>query len=965
VSVTANASDNVGVAGVQFRLDGAPLGAEDSQAPYAVSWDTTTATNGAHSLTAVARDAAGNTATSDAVAVTVQNTAPPPSAYLLGDQQIEPKTDLNAAGSAEAFRQVASETGTLTKLTVYVDPTSQATQLVAGIYTDSGGHPGLLLGQGTLASPAAGAWNDVSVPAVSITGGTAYWIAILSPDGAGTLRFRDRCCGGGTAAETSAQTSLAGLPATWTTGSRYSDGPASVWGGGSGVSLPPADQVGRWSAPVGFPLVAVHMVLLPTGNVIMLDGFADGVNSERVWNPTTGTFTPVPYGRNLFCAGHVALADGRTLFVGGHIAANLGLADTTIYDPSTGQWTRPPDMTVGRWYPTATSLPDGRVLVFSGDNIVQDRPGQPPPFSDASVNSLPEVFDPATNQWTDLNGARLTSPLYPFMFVLSNGTVFDAGPDTTTRILDPATWTWSVVGTSPFDGHSAVMYRPDKIMKSGAWADPDFKGAAAYPATGRTAVIDMSRPSPAWRETAPMAYPRSYHNLTLLPDGTVLATGGGTMSDGVDLANAVLPAEIWNPDTETWTTVAAEQNGRLYHSTALLLPDGRVLMAGGGQLPNSGAVNQTNGEIYSPPYLFKGARPMITAAPSVVQYGSSFTVATPDAARVASVSLIRTPAVTHAFDQDQRFQRLGFTQAGGGLTVQAPANANLAPPGYYMLFLVDTNGVPSVAAMVRFPLGSQDLDPPSAPASLSATASSSTVSLSWPASTDTVGVTAYDVYRSTTAGFTPSLVNRIAQVGGLTYQDGGLAAGTYYYRVRAEDAAGNLSQASPEATATIAGPPPPPPTGFLLGDQTVEPKQDSNAAGLAEAFRTTASSSGTLTELRVYVDSGSVPSRLVAGIYADSGGRPGALLAQGTLTGPVSAAWNAVTVPSTAVTAGATYWLAILSPNGTATLRFRDRCCGGGTAAETSSQKTLATLPATWTTGRRYSDGPASIWGAG
>ena len=462
MSVAAGASDNVGVAGVQFRLDGAVLGAEDTQSPFSVSWDTTTAANGSHSLTAVARDAAGNSTTSAAVSVTVQNSAPPPSSYLVGNQQIETKTDSNPAGNAEAFREVAASSGTLTKLTVYVDPLSGATQLTAGIYSDSGGHPGTLLGQGTLNAPVAGSWNEVSVPATSITGGTTYWIAILSPSGTGTIRFRDRCCGGGSPVETSSQTTLTALPGAWTTGARFSDGPASVWGGGSGVALPPADQVGRWSAPISWPIVAVHMILLPTGNILMFDGFDAGPNSERIWNPTTGTFTPVPYGRNLFCAGHVTLADGRTLIIGGHISANLGLADTTIYDPSTGQWTRPPDMSVGRWYPTATELPDGRVLAFSGDNIVLDRPGQLPPFSDASVNSLPSVFDPATNLWTDLNGARLTSPLYPFMFVLSNGKVFDAGPDTTTRILDPATWTWSVVGTSPIDGHSAVMYRPEQ-----------------------------------------------------------------------------------------------------------------------------------------------------------------------------------------------------------------------------------------------------------------------------------------------------------------------------------------------------------------------------------------------------------------------------------------------------------------------------------------------------------------------
>ena len=211
----------------------------------------------------------------------------------------------------------------------------------------------------------------------------------------------------------------------------------------------------------------------------------------------------------------------------------------------------------------------------------------------------------------------------------------------------------------------------------------------------------MNAATPAWRETAPMAHGRSYHNLTLLPDGTVLASGGGSRSDGVDIANAVKPAEIWNPDTETWTTVASLTNGRLYHSTALLLPDGRVLMAGGGALPGSIAVDQKNAEIYSPPYLFKGARPTITAAPATMQYGATFDVTTPDAAQIAHVSLIRSPSVTHAIDMNQRFQFLNFTQASGKVTVTAPANANLAPPGDYMLFIVDTNGVPSVAKFVR------------------------------------------------------------------------------------------------------------------------------------------------------------------------------------------------------------------------------------------------------------------------
>ncbi len=208
------------------------------------------------------------------------------------------------------------------------------------------------------------------------------------------------------------------------------------------------------------------------------------------------------------------------------------------------------------------------------------------------------------------------------------------------------------------------MYRPGKIMKAGSWADPDFNGALTYQAINSTAVLDMTQPTPQWRSTAPMSFARAYENLTMLPDGTVLASGGMTDSDGIDLSKAVLPAEIWNPTTETWTTVASMSVPREYHSTALLLPDGRVLMAGGGQLAGSPAVNETNAQIYSPPYLFKGTRPTITSAPQQLTYSSDFTVTTPDAASIQSVALIRTPSVTHAFDQNQRYIPLTRSRRG-------------------------------------------------------------------------------------------------------------------------------------------------------------------------------------------------------------------------------------------------------------------------------------------------------------
>ena len=597
-------------------------------------------------------------------------------------------------------------------------------------------------------------------------------------------------------------------------------------GGSSAAPGDPPNLIGDWSSPQPWPIVAVHMSLTSTGEVFALDGFADAPNSERMWDPASGTFLPVPYGRNLFCSGHIQLADGRTLIVGGHINANEGLADTTIFNPVSRTYFRGPDMSVGRWYPTATQLPDGRVLAFAGDNIQINQPGDPA-FKESSVNSLPSIYDPKANAWTDLTSARLTSPLYPYMFVLADGRVFDAGPDKITRILNPATATWSVVGTSPIDGMGAVMYRPNKIMKSGSWADPGFRGADAYNAHGRTTVIDMSAGTPAWRETAPMNRGRAYHNLTLLPDGTVLASGGGSRSDGIDLAQSVLPAEIWDPDTETWTEVDGLQNGRLYHSTALLLPDGRVLMAGGGALPLGGVVDQLNAEIYSPPYLFKGSRPTISSAPATANYGTSFEVTTPNAASIAEVSLIRLPSVTHANDMNQRFQFLSFSAGSGSLTVNAPANANLAPPGDYMLFVVDTNGVPSVASIVRVE-AAVDTTPPTAPTGLAASAAPGQVTLGWTAATDAGGVVRYNVHRGTTAGFTASAANRIGQPSGTSLVDSSLGAGTYYYKVTAEDAAGNVGPPSGEASATVIGGAPVAAWGFDEGSGTTTADQSGN-----------------------------------------------------------------------------------------------------------------------------------------
>jgi hypothetical protein len=550
--------------------------------------------------------------------------------------------------------------------------------------------------------------------------------------------------------------------------------------------------IGQWSQVYTWPLVGIHQILLPTGKVLTWED--ENVNPpSSVLDPTTMTFTSVPYtAMDLFCTGHGLLPDGRVFIAGGHIANWVGTTGATIFDPSTQTWSAKTPMSFARWYPTVTALPDGRMLVLSGAINCE-----------GCNATTPEVYDPATNSWTKLTNAAIELYLYPHAFVLPDGRVLVTGNyevPSPARVLDLPSQTWTTVDPISVDGGSSAMYLPGKILKVGTTAnsDPPYRNSVA-----NAYVLDMNQSSPRWRQVASMNFPRTYMNLTLLPDGNVLVTGGGSVTDPFNTTAGVFAAEMWSPTTETFTKMASMQTRRVYHSTALLLPDGRVLVAGSGEF-GSGSVNELNAEVYSPPYLFKGVRPTISSAPSVVQYGETFAVQTPDAARIAKVSLMRLGAVTHAFNESQSYLPLSFTQASGGLNVQAPISPNLAPPGPYMLFLVDSNGVPSVATFVKVPLATADSQPPSAPANLSASSpSAGIISLSWGAATDNVGVVSYNIHRGTSPGVVPTAANRVGQSATTGYTDTAFSAsGTYYYVVTAQDAAGNVSGASNEAVVT-------------------------------------------------------------------------------------------------------------------------------------------------------------------
>jgi Domain of unknown function (DUF1929) len=432
---------------------------------------------------------------------------------------------------------------------------------------------------------------------------------------------------------------------------------------------------GQWAAPFPWPVIGVHLALLPTGRVITWAQTGE----PNIWNPATGSFTSTTRPADIFCAGQSFLADGRLLVAGGKYNNTVGLGnpDVSIFSPSSSSWTRSTPMRRGRWYPTLTTLPSGDVLITSGF----DQYGW--------VVEEPEVWSPAGLR--ALSGARKNLPNYPRTFVAPNGKVFYAGQRQQTWYLDPSgAGSWTTVAQRLYgvrDYGAAVMYEKGKVLYVGGGRT-----------TNTAEIIDLNSPSPRWQWTGSMAFPRRQLNATVLPTGEVLVTSGSRGTGFNDNELAVHAAEIWNPNTGRWTILASNTVNRTYHSTSILLPDGRILHSGG----EGGAKGPPRGaELFSPPYLFKGPRPTITAAPQLVGYGTSFTVSTPDASTVTKVSLIGLGATTHAFDMGQRLLGLPFQGQTGALTITAPANGNVAPPGYYMLFILNADSVPSVAKIVQ------------------------------------------------------------------------------------------------------------------------------------------------------------------------------------------------------------------------------------------------------------------------
>jgi hypothetical protein len=549
---------------------------------------------------------------------------------------------------------------------------------------------------------------------------------------------------------------------------------------------------GLWTTlPFTMPINPVHVALMHDGKVLIVSG-SGNVAAETnfrsavldVPGETVSVTQSMPW--DMFCNGMVVLADGRPFVNGGNLQYDPfhGQLRNAAFDPATGLFTDLQNMAHGRWYPTVTTLGDGRVMTFSGLNET------------GGTNTAVEIYTVGTG-WSPEYPAGWTPPLYPRMHLLPDGRVLYSGSGTGSRFFNPATNTWSAVAaTTNFAGtrtYGTSVLLPLK-------ASDGFKAhvmifGGGNPATSTTETLDISASPLQWKPGPSMSQPRIEMNATILPNGKVLATGGSINDE--DVATASLNADLYDPGTNTFSSAGANRYARLYHSNSLLLPDATVLLLGGN--PARGTY-ESRMEVYSPAYLFNAdgspaARPSITGVTGPLTYGGSFQIQTPDAADIGSVALIRPGAPTHAFDMEQRMIQLSFTAGAGVVNATAPPNGNIAPPGYYMVFILNSAGVPSVASFVTIGAAPPNQTPT---ASIDAPASNVTVnpggSVAFSGSgSDPDGTIA--AYAWTFAGGSPAS-SSAATPGNVTYS----TPGSYAASLRVTDNGGLTSTA---ATRTI------------------------------------------------------------------------------------------------------------------------------------------------------------------
>ncbi len=474
---------------------------------------------------------------------------------------------------------------------------------------------------------------------------------------------------------------------------------------------------GTWvTLPYQMPLNPISATLLHDGKILIVagseaDAFNHGSGSDSyraaVWDPT-GTDQSSIVVQNLeydvFCSGTAVLPHGRPLIVGGTSEYTYtGDSRASFFDPATGAFNQSQGMADGRWYATATVLGDGRVMAISGLDLNGD------------TNRTVEIYDLANAGagWGTPINEPFTPPLFPREFLLPDGKVFFTGQGAgaaiaTAHVFDPVAKTWAAsVGTTIHRDYGAAVLLP---LLPPAYTPKVMNLGGGSPATKTTEIIDLSVPSPSWTAGPNMSTRRVQLNAILLPNGKVLAEGGSVNDDAPDGPGK--KADLYDPDAGTMSPGGTASYSRLYHSTALLLPDATVMSIGSNP-GDRGSYGPTI-EIYVPPYLYDASdrlvtnRPVVTGvAPETIGYNAPFAVTYQSASPIASAVLVRPGSATHAFDMEQRLIGLCGPSpqppciGSGTITVMSPPNGNVAPPGFYMLFLLDGAGVPSVARFVE------------------------------------------------------------------------------------------------------------------------------------------------------------------------------------------------------------------------------------------------------------------------
>jgi len=610
----------------------------------------------------------------------------------------------------------------------------------------------------------------------------------------------------------------------------------------SGASL------GSWSSPFAQPdqTTTVHAALLASGKVIWIQGsgfhsaFKTGPFKHGIWNPD-GSFGSVStLADDLFCHGMSTLENGNVLLTGGTLAYDEDTLNGKFFgakfayevDFSTGGLQKVSDMAHGRWYASNVTLPDGKVFVVQG----WDEFG--------CQNRLVEIYDPSTksfqikldpgNNITYCVGACATadypqagtpcygpgaSPflsLYPRMHLMPNGLIASVGQTTQDRVYDPSTGRWFQPGyTTAYRHYGTSILLPlqnlatekGRILACGGSPDATTNAVASAEIVEPSGTNSLTR-----RSVGSMASARKFLNPVILPTGEVAIFGGTGF--GEDITTARLNPEVFYPDTETWNKNGiwpAATVPRAYHGLALLLHDGRVWTAGTTTTRTS---LESRIEIFNPWYTSE-TRPSISTDATGGDYGGTITIPTPDAANITKVSLVKVSATTHHYNTDQRLIWLQLVSTtSSSVTVQSPINNKLAPPGMYLIHVLNGAGVPSIGRFVKIP-GSPDNPPDTTPpgqvTGLTVTASTTNpatqLDLSWTANPATDGVNHYNVYRGTTANFPVNTATDtpLATPATNSYSNTGLTASTtYFYKVAAVDAAGNIGTLSTEASGTTA-----------------------------------------------------------------------------------------------------------------------------------------------------------------